>query len=85
MQPLENRLANSTSGLACDVSLEVAARLLMAGSHRVATPAEIEAATEHGERQRRASEAAANGNDGKVTLKLSVYQRPSTGRKSTRE
>lgn len=76
VQPLENRLANSTGGLTCDVHCDTAARLIMAGSHRLATAAEIERSREHGEAQHRMSEAAQNRNDGKVTLKLTVDARP---------
>lgn len=77
VQPLENRLANSSSGLCCDVNADVAARLIMAGSHRPANAEEIARAVSHGEAQHRMSEAAQNRNDGKVTLKLTVDSRTS--------
>jgi len=81
--PIENREANTTAGIPCAVSTEVAARLLLAGGHRESTPEEIEAAVEHGERNRRAASAATNRNEGRTVLTLQVDQpRPVNGRKA---
>jgi hypothetical protein len=84
VQPMENAQLNVTAGLATAVSTEIAARLILAGSHCVATALEVAALHEHGERNKRASEAMENRQNNKTVLSLQV-DRPATARKAGKE
>jgi hypothetical protein len=58
------------------VSIDNASKLILAGTHKISTPEEIEVGNEHESQRKRASEAASFRDDKKMHLVLAIDQRP---------